>query len=57
MSASYLTRVVRLAFLAPDVIEAFLAGSARAEVDAFALLRGDAVSPHWNKQVARYLTG
>jgi len=57
ISASYLTRVVRLAFLAPDVIEAILFGSTRSEVDGFALLQADSVPSQWMAQRARYLPG
>ena len=38
VSPSYVTRVVRLAFLAPQVVEALLAGKLKANIDGVALL-------------------
>jgi len=49
-SASWMTRVVRLAFLAPDVIEAVLAGRTKAGVDAKALLTGGRIPSGWMEQ-------
>jgi hypothetical protein len=51
VSASWMTRVVRLAFLAPDVIEAVLAGRTKAGVDAKALLTRRAIPAVWDEQV------
>lgn len=48
---SYVTRVVRLAFLAPVVVEAILAGRLRANVDAEALTSPSAVDLDWRDQV------
>ena len=50
VSASWMTRVVRLAFLAPDVVEAVLAGKTKVGIDAKALLTGGAIPSAWAKQ-------
>ncbi len=50
VSAAYVTRIVRLAFLSPALIEAILAGKVRAGVDAAALTATGAVSPLWEAQ-------
>jgi len=55
ISSSYIVRVVRLAFLAPAVVQAIQSGKARADLDGRAMLATDAVSPHWEDQVARFL--
>ena len=55
VNPSYLTRIVRLAFLAPDVIEAALSGELRAGADASALLQIGAVDADWGLQRKRLL--
>ena len=55
VSASWMTRVVRLAFLAPEVVDSILAGSARPDLESRALLATGAVSENWNVQGARFL--
>ena len=57
ISPNYVTRVVRLAFLAPDVVEAILAGTVRADIDGRALLMTDAISLNWIEQETRFLPG
>lgn len=52
VTPSWMTRVVRLAFLAPEVVEAILAGRTRAGVDAKALLATGAVPADWARQRA-----
>ncbi|MFS0770824.1 hypothetical protein [Sphingomonas sp. 1P08PE] len=52
---AYLTRVLRLAFLAPAVTEAILAGKVRPEVDVGMLTLRGTVEPLWTEQVARLL--
>jgi site-specific DNA recombinase len=55
ISRSYVTRVVRLAFLAPAVIEGILAGSLRADVEAGVLTSPGAVDMDWRDQVRSLL--
>ncbi len=55
VSASWMTRVVRLAFLSPAMMDAVLAGSLRGEVDGRALIETDAVPGCWKKQGQRFL--
>ncbi len=57
ISPTYITRVVHLAFLAPDVVEAILAGTVRADIDGRALVKTDAVPHSWREQTARFLAG
>ncbi len=52
---AYLTRVLRLAFLAPVVTEAILAGKVRPEVDVVMLTLRGTIEPLWAEQVARLL--
>lgn len=53
--ASYISRVIRLAFLSPSVVEAMLRGSIRASVDAAALTATDAVPGCWQAQATLIL--
>ena len=53
--ASYVTRVVRLAFLSPAVTDAILRGGARAEIDASALTQPGAVPACWHAQAREIL--
>ncbi|OWK27706.1 recombinase family protein [Sphingomonas mucosissima] len=55
VSATYLTRVVRLAFLSPEVTEAILAGKQRAGVTGKMLTASGAVDPCWTKQAGALL--
>ncbi|MEZ5690012.1 MAG: recombinase family protein [Caenibius sp.] len=52
VSPSWMTRVVRLAFLSPPVINAVLTGNIRADIDVKALLAAGAISPRWHEQWA-----
>ena len=52
---SYVTRVLRLAFLSPQVTQAILAGTVRAGVDGAALTRTGAVVPCWREQARSLL--
>ncbi|WP_394728891.1 recombinase family protein [Altererythrobacter sp. GH1-8] len=56
VSVSWITRVVRLAFLSPQLVEAILAGKAPAALDGKALLATGAIAPSWDEQ-ARGLLG
>ncbi|RYY07365.1 MAG: hypothetical protein EON55_21665 [Alphaproteobacteria bacterium] len=55
MQPAYLTRVLRLAFLAPAVTEALLAGKVRPEMNVTMLTLRGTVEPLWAEQVARLL--
>ncbi|MFN5085238.1 MAG: recombinase family protein [Novosphingobium sp.] len=55
VTASYMTRVVRLQFLSPKVTEAILAGKIREEAGPRALIRTDAIAPLWGDQERLYL--
>ncbi|MBC2666745.1 recombinase family protein [Novosphingobium flavum] len=57
VTASYMTRVVRLAFLSPEVTAAALDGRLRAEIDAAALLAPGAIDADWADQERRFLPG
>jgi hypothetical protein len=50
VTASYLTRVLRLAFLSPEVMSAVLSGSLRAGVDASHLFSAVAINRDWTEQ-------
>ena len=51
IAPSYLTRVLRLTLLAPEIVEAILDGTQRAEVTLAALMEPFPVE--WERQVAR----
>jgi site-specific DNA recombinase len=51
VSPAYLTRVVRLAFLAPDIVDAILAGRSNRNLNATALITGTAVAALWQEQL------
>jgi DNA invertase Pin-like site-specific DNA recombinase len=55
VTRSYLTRVVRLAFLAPGVVEAALDGKLRCGLNAAALKVEDAIPATWAEQGRRFL--
>ncbi|KRA79741.1 recombinase family protein [Altererythrobacter sp. Root672] len=57
VSASYMTRVVRLAFLAPGVTEAVLDGRTKAGLSGKELLQRTGISWSWEEQTARFLPG
>jgi site-specific DNA recombinase len=57
MSAAYLTRVLRLAFLAPAVTEAILAGTQPAQLTVHRLTLGEAVPADWILQQACLVAG
>lgn len=50
-TASYVSRVARLAFLAPQVVEAILAGRQKASVSSALLLQYDVIPDNWEDQV------
>jgi site-specific DNA recombinase len=55
VNPSYLTRLVRLNFLAPTVVDAILSGVIREEVGSRALIATDAIPASWRLQEERYL--
>ncbi|UAK25602.1 recombinase family protein [Sphingomonas nostoxanthinifaciens] len=52
VTASYVTRVLRLAFLSPPIIEAALAGRLRDGIDGTSLTLKLTISPDWREQDA-----
>jgi len=50
VTKSYVTRIVRLAFLAPDILVAVLDGTAPAHLTADRLTLGDVIPAGWNDQ-------
>nr|WP_298894678.1 recombinase family protein [uncultured Altererythrobacter sp.] len=50
VTASWMTRVVRLAFLAPEVIEALLSGKLPTAIDGKAILAPNAIAASWGNQ-------
>jgi DNA invertase Pin-like site-specific DNA recombinase len=56
IGASYLTRIVRLAFLSPDVVAAILAGKQRVDVNAATMIATDAIRARWTAQRSAFLT-
>jgi len=55
VTPSWVTRVVKLAFLSPAVIEGILAGTTKAGLDAAILTATDGVPAEWQVQAQRYL--
>ncbi|WP_421849187.1 recombinase family protein [Novosphingobium sp.] len=52
---SYMLRVLRLAFLSPQVIDAIIGGRARADLGCTNLTLTEDISPHWQEQAAALL--
>jgi site-specific DNA recombinase len=50
VTASWITRVARLAFLSPELVEAILAGRQPADLDARALTLDRTIEPSWQRQ-------
>lgn len=55
LSASWITRMVRLSFLAPDVLDAVLAGKTKANVSAKGLLASEGIPAHWGHQAEKLI--
>lgn len=55
VTSSYMARIVRLAFLAPKVTEAILAGRQRAGVTVASLTVDGGIAPDWHAQTAALL--
>ena len=52
LTPSYITRVLRLSFLAPSVVETILAGRQRAAINGAALTAAGAIPMRWSDQEA-----
>ncbi|MGE3150508.1 MAG: hypothetical protein AB7K04_15740, partial [Pseudorhodoplanes sp.] len=52
---SYMCRIVRLAFLAPTVVDAIIAGTARAGVGPRVISAAGGIEPSWADQAAMFL--
>ncbi|NML95670.1 recombinase family protein [Novosphingobium olei] len=57
VTASWMTRVVRVAFLSPRIIDAALAGTLRAEIGSTDLIGPAAIPRLWEEQELLYLPG
>jgi DNA invertase Pin-like site-specific DNA recombinase len=57
VTASYVTRIVRLAFLSPALVEAILAGSQPAPVNGAAITASGAIPANWVEQQAVLQSG
>lgn len=55
MTPAYLTRVLRLAFLAPDITEAILAGSQPAALSVHRLTLGEGIARSRHEQMEQLL--
>ncbi len=55
VSASWITRTLRLAFLAPNITAAILKGTQRGDLDSGRLVGTDAVAAHWSEQRQTFL--
>jgi site-specific DNA recombinase len=53
--ASYMLRVLRLAFLSPEVIDAIIGGRARADLGCTNLTLSEDISPDWQEQARALL--
>lgn len=57
VTQSYITRVLRLAFLSPDVIKAIMTGNQPCWLDSGSLSGKDSISPDWEHQRQDLLLG
>ena len=55
VTASWMTRVLRLAFLSPAVVEAIITGNLKAGISGSALLAPDGIPACWQEQASRFL--
>lgn len=56
VTSSWMTRVLRLAFLSPKLTEAILSGTLPASVNGLVLVKTDALPGRWDDQHDRFLT-
>jgi hypothetical protein len=54
VTGSYVTRVVRLAFLSPLIVEGILHGRQRLDLTCPALLEPGAISARWTDQASQF---
>lgn len=57
VSESYITRILRLAFLSPDVVNAIMTGSQPCWLDSVSLCSKDSISLDWEQQRQGLLLG
>lgn len=55
VSNAWVARVLRLAFLSPEVTATLVNGTYRARIDGGRLLTTGAIAPRWSEQRARFL--
>ena len=55
VTSSYVARVIRLAFLAPAVVDAILIGETRPHTNRASLLRTGAIAADWDEQAKQFL--
>ena len=57
VTQSYVTRILRLAFLSPDVVKSIMSGRQPAWLDSGALCNRDSISHDWDQQKQNFLLG
>ena len=57
VTQSYVTRILRLAFLSPDVVKSIMTGRQPAWLDSGALCNRDSISHDWDEQKQNFLLG
>lgn len=57
VTQSYVTRILRLAFLSPDVVKSIMTGRQPAWLDSGSLCSRDSISLDWDQQKQNFLLG
>jgi site-specific DNA recombinase len=57
VTQSYVTRILRLAFLSPDVVKSIMAGRQPAWLDSASLCNRESISLDWDQQKQNFLLG
>jgi site-specific DNA recombinase len=57
VTQSYVTRILRLAFLSPDVVKSIMAGSQPGWLDSGSLCNSNSIAPDWDQQKHNFLMG
>ena len=57
VTQSYVTRILRLAFLSPDVVKSIMTGRQPAWLDSGSLCSRDTISLDWDQQKRNFLMG